>query len=90
MVNKEEMESVISAEFLLSRHHKNPTVFYPTYDHLEVLTKDSEDFKVKQTIVATQDDDSGKGNNYDNDQIYIAEFSKEDGKWKFAGSEKQE
>lgn len=59
-----------------------------TYDHFEVLTKDSEGFKVKQNIVVTQDDESGMGNNYDYDQIYIAEFVKEDGKWEFAGFEK--
>lgn len=77
------MKDVINSDFLLFRNPRNPALFSPTFNDLEVLTKSAESFKVKQTADI-------KNQHGRQTYIYIVDFVKEDGNWKFAGAERQD
>ncbi|HSJ37577.1 MAG TPA: S8/S53 family peptidase [Planococcus sp. (in: firmicutes)] len=83
---QEGMEFLINEAYSIFWQPTAPGSFYgPSYD-LEVLTKDSGKFKVKQTKEIGPQDIGGTSYEIK----YIIDFVKEDDKWKFAGAEKQE
>lgn len=82
-VAKEGMASIIKEMLFISLVPTNPSwTFGPSYE-LEVLSQDSENFKVKQSKAIGEQDSEGIADYI----IHDLEYVKEDGKWKFAGAE---
>ena len=76
LVAKEGMESLINEKYSLFWQPPAPISFYGPYEYdLEVLTKDNERFKVKQTKEIGPQDVGGDAYNL----IYIIDYVKEDG-----------
>lgn len=86
LVAEEGMESLINEKFSMFWQPPAPISFYGPSPDLEVLEKDSESFKIKQTKEIGPQEKGGTSH----DLVYIVKYVKEDGKWKFAGARKQE
>lgn len=83
---EEGMESLINEAFSIYWQPPAPGSFFgPSYD-LEVLDKDSKHFKVKQTKEIGPQDVGGESYIL----VYVIDYVKKDGKWKFAGFKKEE
>lgn len=79
------MESLINEKYSLYWQPPATISFFGPSPDLEVLDKDKESFKIKQTKVIGPQEVGGESY----DLIYIVEYVKEDDKWKFAGAEMQ-
>lgn len=79
------MEFLINEAYSLFWQPTESVSFYgPAYD-LEVLAKESERFRVKQTKEIGSQDIGGTSY----DIVYVIDYVKKDGKWMFAGAKKQ-
>lgn len=86
LVAQQGMEDIIDNAFLLYMNPRNITPFSPTYDELDVLEKDNDYFEIKQSAspgVESNDNDDSEP------VIFMVEFEKEDGQWKFLGEERE-
>lgn len=85
LVAEEGMESLINETFSIYWQPPAPVSFFGPESKLEVLEKNENSFKIKQTKEIGPQDVGG--DSYD--IVYIVKYVKEDHMWKFAGAEKQ-